>query len=62
MYRIVNKRKNRKLKKDFIHLFEMRGKGRDRGRGRNRLPAEQGADSGLDPRTLRSRPEPKADT
>jgi len=39
-------------------------RGRGRGRGRSRLPAEQGApcDVGLNPRTLRSWPELKADT
>ena len=52
--------------KDVMYLF-MRvtqreaGRDRDRGRGRSRLPAGD-PNVGLDPRTPRSRPEPKADT
>ena len=47
--------------KDFIYLF-MRDKerGRDIGAGRSRLPAGE-PDAGFSPRTLGSRPEPKAD-
>ena len=36
-------------------------RGRGKGKGRSRLPAEGGPQVGLDPRTLRSQPEPKAD-
>ena len=48
----------------FIYLTERqpaRGNtGKGSGRGRSRLPVEE-PDGGLDPRTLGSRPEPKAD-
>ena len=52
--------------KYFIYLFDSetaseRGNtGKGSGRGRSRLPVEE-PDGGLDPRTLGSRPEPKAD-
>ena len=47
--------------KDFGYLF-MRDteEGRDIGRGRSRLLCAE-SDAGLDPRTLGSQPEPKAD-
>ena len=49
--------------KKIFHLFiyeRHREKGRDTGRGRSRLPWGE-PDAGLDPRTLGSHPEPKAD-
>ena len=53
--------------KDFIYLFDRdrdsqreREHSRGSGRGRSRLIAEE-PDVGLDPTTLGSRPEPKAD-
>ena len=48
------------FKISFIYLRERKHEQR-RARGRSRLPAEQGANSELDPRTMRSWPELKSD-
>ena len=48
------------LKILFIYLRESMSEGRCRGRGRSRLPLEE-PDVWLDPRTLGSHPELKAD-
>ena len=52
---------NNHLKKDFIYLFiRARERARDMAEGKQAPCGEP--DVGLDPRTLGSRPEPKADT